>query len=479
VGVAVLVGAPVLGPRSRTPHTSPLRSLGWAGVSVGSSRGRNGASLVPPRRGQSGTRHPDKQEPPVPVACGQGPAALCGAPKVGTFHLCPSWAHAHAALLFLPLLLFLQPCWVTLPPSRRICPEPLCPGQGTGSFETGPASPWRVRGEPSGASSWGTALCRLPQWHSPGTPASTLVDPNGDHPQVSAGETEAGGEVSQAAPKGPVPSSLPGLGQCPRVPSHAARATTASSGDPHPPRATLRGQGRTRRTAPLPSEPGSVPGSAPGSDNESHFPPEIRLQLLHTGSGIRHRSRTPLRAPSANGARVRRVRRAPGWQHRPGSPPLNPVGAGVRVGWGWFGSAPRGAAPRSCRSLWQRSPQSWAILPGASSLSLKTAWGQHGDRGRAAAAVPGWWCQGGGARVARLRCQLRPCPRGRSAVRDGKEKSTGKGDGSTSTGSPEGGKSDPQLLFAPHDPLQPLAGSVPGTPWRQGRAATGSRRHLF
>lgn len=34
-----------------------------------------------------------------------------------------------------------------------------------------------------------------------------------------------------------------------------------------------------------PSEPGSIPGSVPSSSDESHFPPEIRLQLLRVAGG--------------------------------------------------------------------------------------------------------------------------------------------------------------------------------------------------
>ena len=108
------------------------------------------------------------------------------APLVSPFHLCPSWAHAHTALLFL-LFFLLQPHRATLPPSRRIYPEPLCPGWCIVSFATRPASLWWVYDEPPDASSWDSAavvmLCQLPQWHPHGTSASlTVAGPKGGPP---------------------------------------------------------------------------------------------------------------------------------------------------------------------------------------------------------------------------------------------------------------------------------------------------------
>lgn len=79
-----------------------------------------------------------------------------------------------------------------------------------------PASPSRVQDETPGAnSSDSTAVltpCQIPQRHPHGTPASLLVvglKAGTPPPQVSAGETEAGGKASQAVPKGPVPSNPP------------------------------------------------------------------------------------------------------------------------------------------------------------------------------------------------------------------------------------------------------------------------------
>lgn len=90
-----------------------------------------------------------------------------------------------------------------------------------------------------------------------------------------------------------------------------------------------------------PSEPGSVPGSVPSSSDESHFPPEIRLQLLRVAGGGHTRS-TPLTLLQPEPPRPRQMvshmRRPPGWQHHPASPLLKPVGAGVWAGW-----EPRGA----------------------------------------------------------------------------------------------------------------------------------------
>lgn len=77
-----------------------------------------GLSLSPLDTGQSGTQHPDKQEPLAPLSWGQGLSPPRAAPKVPAgqtaplappFHLCPSWVRAHTALLFLLLLFFLLP----------------------------------------------------------------------------------------------------------------------------------------------------------------------------------------------------------------------------------------------------------------------------------------------------------------------------------------------------------------------------------
>lgn len=66
-------------PAARPPHPSLLRSPGWASVSLRSNYGRNGAFLVPLLCGAErdlAPRHPDKREPPAPVAQGWDPALL-------------------------------------------------------------------------------------------------------------------------------------------------------------------------------------------------------------------------------------------------------------------------------------------------------------------------------------------------------------------------------------------------------------------
>lgn len=106
-----------------------------------------------------------------------------------------------------------------------------------------------------------------------------------------------------------------------------------------------------------PSEPGSVPGSVPSSSDESHFPPEIRLQLLRVAGGGTHQIHTAHPAAagaptaSANRPTVSHMRRPPGWQHHPASPLLKPIGAGVWAGW-----EPRGAVG-TARASGQGGPE--------------------------------------------------------------------------------------------------------------------------
>lgn len=153
--------------------------------------------------------------------------------------------------------------------------------------------------------------------------------------------------------------------------------------------ATLRGQGRSKRTMLPPSEPGSVPGSVPSSSDESHFPPEIRLQLLRVAGGGTHQIHTA--HPAAAGAPTASANGEPHAETTglAASPSFTAAKTSWRWGLGRLG-APR--CRRHCRSLWPRRSRSWGP-----SLSLKiVGWGQSQSCRRGArVTVPRWWCQGG------------------------------------------------------------------------------------
>lgn len=147
------------------PHSAPL---GGASISLGAAMAGMGISSALLAAGLGRTQHPDKPEPPAPVAWAQAldpkVPVTWTAPSGSPFHLCLGWAQANAAPLF--LLLLLQPHCVTLPLPCRICPEPLCLGCCTGSSELDPASPW-VHDEPAPGTQ--LTLCCLPQRHPHGT----------------------------------------------------------------------------------------------------------------------------------------------------------------------------------------------------------------------------------------------------------------------------------------------------------------------
>lgn len=208
-----------------------------------------------------------------------------------------------------------------------------------------------------------------------------------------------------------------------------------------------------------PSEPGSVPGSAPGSGSESHFPPEIRLQLLRTERGRIRTTHPAVAGPPSPSAKIRGELRAEG-TGLAALPRFAAAKSHRHWGLGRLGTP---WCRRRYWSLQPRRPRSWASLPGTSSLTLKI--------------VEPWRCQGGGAKM------VVPGWRGHSAgsvpaLRPDQPCMTGRknplGRGMAAPGHQRGGKVTHNCCFAAHDPLQPLAGSMPGTPRRWGRAALGA-----
>lgn len=206
-----------------------------------------------------------------------------------------------------------------------------------------------------------------------------------------------------------------------------------------------------------PSKPGSVPGSTPGSCGESHFPPEVRLRLLGTEGGQIRTAHPAAAGPPAPLANSRGELRAEGT----GLAALPRFAAAKshrglgRLGTPW--------CRRRYRSLRPRRPRSWASLPGTSSLSLKIVEPWRCQGGGAKMVVPGWRGHGAGS-VPALGADL-PCVTGRKKP---------PGRGMAAPGHPRGGKVTHNCCFAAHDPLQPLARSMPGTPRWWGRAAIGA-----